>query len=102
MIRKYHYYKLQTNPRQRVEGPNNNHETPERQIKQSNQLSLFPNKIIAKLEWTESNVQQNIEQLQTPTFGSNNKQQINNNRTTTLLRTYLTSLQLVTGTVWRR
>ena len=33
--------------------------------------------MIAKLEWTQSNVQQNIEQLQ-----SNNKQQINNNRTT--------------------
>ena len=25
--------------------------------------------MIAKLEWTQSNVQQNIEQLQTPTMG---------------------------------
>ena len=31
--------------------------------------SLFPIKMIAILEWTESNVQQNIEQLQTPTMG---------------------------------
>ena len=31
--------------------------------------SLFPIKIIAKLEWPLSNVQQNIEQLQTPTMG---------------------------------
>ena len=31
--------------------------------------SLFPIKMIAILEWTYSNVQQNIEQLQTPTMG---------------------------------
>ena len=31
--------------------------------------SLFPIKMIAILEWTLSNVQQNIEQLQTPTMG---------------------------------
>ena len=31
--------------------------------------SLFPIKMIAILEWTSSNVQQNIEQLQTPTMG---------------------------------
>ena len=30
---------------------------------------LFPIKMIAILEWTKSNVQQNIEQLQTPTMG---------------------------------
>ena len=34
------------------EEPHNNHETPGRQIKQRNQLSLFPIKMIAKLEWT--------------------------------------------------
>ena len=39
MIRKYHNRKLQTNPRHREEEPHNNHETPERQTKQSNQLS---------------------------------------------------------------
>ena len=31
--------------------------------------SLFPIKMIAILEWTYSNVQPNIEQLQTPTMG---------------------------------
>ena len=30
---------------------------------------LIPIKMIAKLEWALSNVQQNIEQLQTPTMG---------------------------------
>ena len=30
--------------------------------------SLFPIKMIAILEWTQSNVHQNIEQLQTPTM----------------------------------
>ena len=32
--------------------------------------SLFPIKMIANLEWTQSNVQQNIEQLQNPTMGA--------------------------------
>ena len=40
MIRKYHNHKLQTSARHREEGPHNNHETPGRQTKQSNQLSL--------------------------------------------------------------
>ena len=66
MIRKYHNQKLQTTPWQREEEPLNHHETPGRQTKQSNQLSLFPTKMTATLEWTQSNVQQNIEQLQTP------------------------------------
>ena len=48
--------------------PPNHHETSGRQIKQSNQLSL-PIKMIAILERTQNNVQQNIEQLQTPTMG---------------------------------
>ena len=39
MIRKYHNKKLQTTPWQREEEPLN-HETPGRQTKQSNQLSL--------------------------------------------------------------
>ena len=30
--------------------------------------SLFPIKMIAKLEWTQSKAQQNIEQLQNPTW----------------------------------
>ena len=68
MIRKYHNHKQQTTLWHREEEPLNHHETP-RQIKQSNQLSLFPIKMIAILERTQSNVQQNIEQLQTPTMG---------------------------------
>ena len=51
-IRKYHNYKRQRNPWLREEEPLNNHETPGRQLKQSNQLSLFPIRMIAKLEWT--------------------------------------------------
>ena len=44
MIRKYHNHKLQTTPWHREEEHLNHHETPGRQIKQSNQLSLpdFP------------------------------------------------------------
>ena len=40
MIRKNHNHKLHTNPWHRVEEPQNNHETPGRHNKQSNQLSL--------------------------------------------------------------
>ena len=40
MIRKYHNHKLQTTPWHREEEPLNHHETPGRQIKLSNQLSL--------------------------------------------------------------
>ena len=60
---------LQTadNPVDRKEEPLNHHKTPGRQIKHSNQLS-FPHQKIAILEWTKSNVQQNIEQLRTPTM----------------------------------
>ena len=74
-------HKLQINPWHREEEPHNNHETPGRHTKQSNQLSffLFPIKMIVKLEGILSNVQQNIEQLQTPTMGVT----INNKSTTT-------------------
>ena len=41
MIRKYHKHKQQPTPWHREEEPLNHHETPGRQIKQSNQLSLF-------------------------------------------------------------
>ena len=43
--------------------------------------------MIAILERTQSNVQQNIEQLQTPTMGVTINKKVNNNRTTTLERT---------------
>ena len=45
--------------------------------------SLFPIKLIAKLEWTQSYAEQNIEQLQNPIW-SDNQQRMNNNRTTAL------------------
>ena len=40
MIRKYHNHKPQATPWHRKDEPLNHHETPGRQIKQSNQLSL--------------------------------------------------------------
>ena len=52
----------------REEEPLNRHETPGRQIKQSNQLSL-PHQDDCNTRMDISNVQQNIEQLQTPTMG---------------------------------
>ena len=48
-------------------------------------LSLFPFKVIAKLERTQSNAQQNKQEPQQPI--GNTKQQINNNKTTALERT---------------
>ena len=48
LIRKYHNHKLQTNPWHREEDPHNNHETPGRQTKQSNQLSL---QVLLLIHW---------------------------------------------------
>ena len=65
MIRKYHNHKPQTTPKHREEELLNHPETQGRQIKQSNQLSLpHQNDCNTRI----SNVQQNIEQLQTPTM----------------------------------
>ena len=69
LIRKYHNHKLQTSPWYREEEPHSNHETPGRQTKESNQLSLLPIKMVSNLEWTQSNAQQYIEQPQNPTMG---------------------------------
>ena len=86
MIRKYHNHKLQTTQRHREEEPLNHHETPGRQIKQSNQLSL-PHQ-------DDCNARMDIKQRTTihrtitdSHNGSNNKQKVNNNRTTALERT---------------
>ena len=71
MLRKYHNRKLRINPWHREEELHNNHKTLGRQTSAKQQaLSLFPIKMIAKLEWTRSNAQQNIEQLQTTTMGA--------------------------------
>ena len=86
MIRKFHNHKVQTNPWHREEEQHNNHETPGRQTKQTT-CSLYPIMMIAKLEWTQSNAQQNINRTITLSRNwSNNQQQINN-RTTALART---------------
>ena len=85
MIRKYHNHKLQANPWHREE-PHNTHETPRRQIKQSNQLS-FPHQDDCK---TRMDIKQRTAKHRTITDShnrSNNKQQVNNNRTTALERT---------------
>ena len=79
MIKKYHNYKLQTNPWNHEKEPHNNHEHPE--DKQSKATSsLFPIKIIAKIEWTQSIVEQHIKQLQNATMEG---VAINNESTTT-------------------
>ena len=80
MIRKYH--KLQTNPWHREEEPHNNHETPVRQTKQSNQLSL-PHQDDCK---TKMDTKKRTTKHKTITEShneSNNQQRINN-RTTAL------------------
>ena len=78
MIRKYRNYKLKINPLHRKEEPHNIRHQEEKQSKATS--SLFPIKVIAKLEWTQSNAQQNIEQLQKPTM----RVTINNESTTTI------------------
>ena len=85
MIRKYHNHKLQTNPWHREEEPHNNQETPGRQTKQSNQLSL-PHQDDCK---TRRDIKKRKTKHRTITEShnsSNNKQQVNNNRTTALER----------------
>ena len=66
MIRKYHNHTLQTNSWHREEDLQDTRKT--NRVKRTG--SLFPIKMIAKLERTHSNVQQNIEQTQNPTVGA--------------------------------
>ena len=68
MIRKYHNHKPQTTLWHHEEEPLNHHEHQEDKLSKATS-SLFPTKMIAMLEQTQSNVQQNIEQVQTPTMG---------------------------------
>ena len=60
------------------EEPHNKYDALERQTSKTTS-SLFPIKMIAKLEWTQSNAQQNIEQLENRTMGVT----FNNESTTT-------------------
>ena len=85
MIRKYHNHKPQTTPWHREEELLNHHETPGRQIKQSNQLSLphqddCNTRIDIKLHTTQNRT------ITDSHNESNNKQKVNN-RTTALERT---------------
>ena len=85
-FRKYHNRKLKPNPWHREEEPHNNHETPAKQTKQSNQLAL-PHQIDCK---TRMDIKIRTTKHRTITDshnGSNNKQQVNKNRTTALERT---------------
>ena len=74
MIRKYHNHKLQTNHGTARKSHTTIMRHQEDKLSKAT-ISLFPIKMIAKLEGTKSNVQQNKEQLQNPTMGvtSNNK-----------------------------
>ena len=81
MIRKNQSHKLQTNPWHREEESQQSRDTSK--TNKAKQPALpSPNEVIVKLEWTESNAQQNKEQLQNPTMGVaiNTNQQQQNNR----------------------
>ena len=83
MIGKYHNHKPQTTPWHREEEPLNHHETPGRQIKQSNQLSL-PHQDDCN---TRMDIKLRTTKHRTITDShneSNNKQKVNNKRTTAL------------------
>ena len=83
LISKFHNHKLQTNLWHREEEPRNNHETPGRQTKQSNHLSLpHRNDCKARMDTILNTAKhKTITESQN---GSNNPKQINNNRTTAL------------------
>ena len=86
MIRKYHYHKPQTTPWHREEETLNHHETPGRQTKQSSQLTL-PHQDDCN---TRMDIKYRTTKHRTITGShnwSNNKQNVNNNRTTALDRT---------------
>ena len=86
MMRKYHNHKLQTNPWHREEEPHNNHDTSGRQTKQSYQLSV-PQQDECKTRM-DTQFRTTIHKTITDSHnGINNKQQVNNKRTTALERT---------------
>ena len=68
MIGEYHNHKPQTTPWHREEEPFNHHETPGRQIKQSNQFSLsHQDDCKTRMDINKRTTKQ--EQWQTPTMG---------------------------------
>ena len=86
MIRKYHNHKRVINPRHREKEPHNNIQTPGRQTKQSNQLSL-PHQYDYKTRKGHKVTHTKHRTITESHNGSNNQQRINNNRTTALERT---------------
>ena len=86
MIRKYHNHKLQTTLWHHEEEQLNHHETQGRQIKQSNQLSLPHQYDCNSRNYTKQRTTKHRTITDTHN-GSNNKQKVNNNRTTALKRT---------------
>ena len=68
MIRKYHNHKLQTTRSTARKSRPTTTRHQEDKLSKANS-PLFPIKMIAILERTQINAQQNIEQLQTPTMG---------------------------------
>ena len=83
MIWKYHNHKPQTTQWHREEEPLNHHETPGRQIKQSNQLSL-PHQ-----DYCNTRMDIKVRKTKQRTIAdshnwSNNNQKVNNNRTIAL------------------
>ena len=80
---KYHKIKLQTNSWHRDEEPYNNHETPGRQTKQSNQPSL-PHQHYCKTRMDTKYRTTKHRTITESHNGRNNQQRINNNRTTAL------------------
>ena len=88
-MRKYQNHTLETNPWHHEDTQDNNsHKTSGKQKQSKATSSLFPIKMIAKLERTQSIAYQNKEQTQTPhTMRATIKQWVNNNRNTTLAQT---------------
>ena len=76
MMRKFHNHTLQTNPRHREEElqNTNSHNTSGRQLKKNSKLSVFPVKLIAKLEGPKILNNNARTKHRTPTYNvSNNK-----------------------------
>ena len=86
MIRKYHDHKLQTTLWHREEEQLNHHETPGRQIKQSNQLSL-PHQDDCNSRTDIKYHTAKHRKITDSHNGINNKQKVSHNRTTNLERT---------------
>ena len=81
MIRKYKTHKLQTTPWYREEEPHNNHETPGRQTKQINQLSL-PHRDDCKTRMdTKKRTREHRTITESHNWSNNQQQQNNRHRT---------------------